>query len=126
MGVHAGVFISLPLADRRGGGLAVDARGNAVAVVVMVVVTVAVRGATICARPAVLPQVRIAALLGPTPVSLSVLEAPRKIDHEARGSGAAGSAEGFPPGPAVFPKGCNWWWREDGVFLEAARSGPHL
>lgn len=131
---HAGVLVlGLPLADGRGrgGGLAVDARGNAAVavavVVVMVVVAVAVvvPGAAISARPPVLSQVRVAALLRSAPVSLGVLETPRKIDHEAGGSGAAGPAVGFPFGPAVFPEGC-YRWREDGVFLEAARSGPHL
>lgn len=125
LGAHATVLVGLYLAGAvrhgRGGGLAVDARGNAAAVVVMVVVVVVVRGAPIRARP-VLPQVRVAAFLRPTSIGLRVLEAPGEVHHEAGRSGAAGSAVGFPFG-AVFPEGC---WREDWVFLEAARSGPHL
>lgn len=121
LGAHAAVLLGLALRRGRGGGLAADARGDAAAVVVMVVVVVVVRGAPIRARP-VLPQVRVAALLRPAPVGLRVLEAPREVYHEAGGSGAAGPAVGLPSG-AVFPEGC---WREDGVFLEATRSGPHL
>lgn len=135
LGAHATVLVGLaPLAaavrDGRGGGLlaAADAGGHAGAVVVVVVMVVAVvvvvGRAPIRARtPVLTPQVRVAALLRSAPVGLSVLEAPREVDHEAGGSGAAGSAIRFPFG-SVFPESsCR---REDGVFLEAARSGPHV
>lgn len=131
LGTHAAVvlLIGLPLltgavrGGRGGGLLAAAADAAAVVVVMMVVVVVVFSGAPISARPPVLSQVRVAALLRSAAVRLRVLEAAGEVHHEAGGSGAAGSAVRFPFG-AVFPEGgCR---REDGVFLEATRSGPHL
>lgn len=56
---------------------------------------VMVGGAAVGARP-VLPQVRVAALLGSATVGLRFLEADREIDDEAGGPGATGSTVAVP------------------------------
>lgn len=56
---------------------------------------VTVGGAAVGARP-VLPQVRVAALLGSAPVGLRFLKADREVDNEAGGPGASGSTVAVP------------------------------
>lgn len=90
---HVAVFLGSPLAAVIVSGRRLaNTRGDAVVV----------GGATVGARP-VLPQVRVAALLGSALVSLRVLETNRKVDNETGGSGTTGSSTRIPL-CAVFPE----------------------
>ena len=101
-GAHVAVFLGFPLAVVVvvGGRRWTNGGGDAVVV----------GGAAVGARP-VLPQVRVAALLGPALGSLRVLETHRKVDDQTGGPGTTGSSAGIPL-CAVFPKG-----RRNLVFL---------